>query len=361
MGQGQTKQDHITFTVSEGLKSPSINPPEEMQEIMLDEEVMRQKKGRVLLKTTNNANQRAVLGNGFVGSAFRAYSDHCHLVISPDSVWIAITTTLASYIDRNSERMRGVFVSHEGKKLLEVIGGGSLMTANYDWYIERMVEMVDQETKDDIKSWLECSFSTTTPLIKTVSKLVVMGAMKNYFDYKMTMKCGLPGVTLTGTAEDWKDVRKRVDRLVQIGAEEEELLQWASILGNVLDHFVGVFDGRLDKGWWNSIVNHKKGQSGPSYLSGWILAFCPWTKDGKFILVDPEKNGGSYGKIDTSKIPSSTVEVPVLIDDNGKKYKVIFYAGNIHSKIESSPEKAYPFPTISSVQDWALINVTDEK
>lgn len=180
-----------TFKVSNGLEETdeTVFRLESMRALLLKDEVMKNK-DRKLLKTTEEANFRAFLGNGFVGSAYAAYNHHCHLVISPDSVWIAITTALASYINNNPERMRNTFVSHEGKKLLEVVGGGSLMTANYDWYIEKLVEMVDHETKDDIKDWIECSFSTTTPVIKTVSKLVVMGAMKNYFDYKMTMKCG---------------------------------------------------------------------------------------------------------------------------------------------------------------------------
>lgn len=170
----------------------------------------------------------------------------------------------------------------------------------------------------------------------------------------------MPGVTLTGTDSDWRDIRMRVKRLSEIGKNEPELVEWSHILGRVLDRFVAVFDGNNEKDWWNGIVNYKRGMSGPSYLSGWILAFCPWKKDGTYILKDPLKENGSYGRINTLHVPSSTVEVPVLIDDNGKKYRVIFYAGNIHCRVKPAISQDYNYLSIASVQDWALIDITKE-
>ena len=40
------------------------------------------------------------LTNGFVGSCMAAYNHHYHLSLSPDDVWIAITTSLARYVMR---------------------------------------------------------------------------------------------------------------------------------------------------------------------------------------------------------------------------------------------------------------------
>ena len=346
----------VTFTVSEGLKATNAKrfKTKTMAEMMKTNKVMK-KKERVLLQTTEEANTETSLGNGFVGTAFQAYSKHCHLVISPDSVWIAIITALASYIDRHPEEMRDIFVSHQGKKELVVYGKGNIKSANYAGLIEQLVELIGKETKDNYKDWLECSFTTTTPLTKTVSKIVVMGAMKNYFNYKICLECGLPMVTLEGTVDDWKEIRTRAARLGQM--KSKELSDWAIILGGeggVLDHFVDAFEGKIDKHWWNSIALCEGEGSGSPDLTGWILAFCPWDDDGTFILQNPKENKGSYGEINSNDIPASTVEVPVTIDDNGTTYKTLFYAGNIHTKME----KSEPYLKLSSVQDWALIDIT---
>ena len=45
--------------------------------------------------------------NGFVQSAIAAYSDHHHLRIRPDDVWLAILTQLSAYINADAEELRG--------------------------------------------------------------------------------------------------------------------------------------------------------------------------------------------------------------------------------------------------------------
>ncbi|KAK8088538.1 hypothetical protein PG997_003499 [Apiospora hydei] len=56
--------------------------------------------------------------NGFVDSAWKAYSYHHNLVIRPDDVWFAILTQFSFYVNANSERLRDKFVSFEGKRAL---------------------------------------------------------------------------------------------------------------------------------------------------------------------------------------------------------------------------------------------------
>src|SRR6478735_6423430 len=69
--------------------------------------------------------------NGFVWSAYHAYSNHHHLTIRPEDVWFAILTQLSFFINANAEQLRAFFVSHEGKKELEVVAVGTLESANF--------------------------------------------------------------------------------------------------------------------------------------------------------------------------------------------------------------------------------------
>ena len=70
--------------------------------------------------------------NGFFHALALAYNQHHHLLIKPDDVWVSITTSLSRYIDANAERLRHIFVAHEGKKELVVYGGGSILSADYN-------------------------------------------------------------------------------------------------------------------------------------------------------------------------------------------------------------------------------------
>ena len=58
--------------------------------------------------------------NGFVRSALLAYNAHYRLTIRPEDVWFSILAQLATYINARAEELRAFFVSHEGRKTLEV-------------------------------------------------------------------------------------------------------------------------------------------------------------------------------------------------------------------------------------------------
>ena len=56
----------------------------------------------------------------FVEAVHQAYAQHLPLIISPDMIWYLITSATAIHINKNSEELRYKFVSHEGKKTIEV-------------------------------------------------------------------------------------------------------------------------------------------------------------------------------------------------------------------------------------------------
>lgn len=286
--------------------------------------------------------------HGFVSACLEAYNRHCRLIIRPDDVWISITTALSRFLEHgeNAETMRSLFVEHTDKAELTVMGGGSLESADYPTLIAALTDAIDCHTKDSLRDWLECNFSTTTARSRLVSKMVFLSTMAHYFAYKMCLCCGLPAVTLSGTRADWLDIRHRVDRLKEWG-----LGDWADALTEVLDHFVMAFDGSVDCTWWNRIAHITGGGSGPRYLEGWINVFIGWDDGHRFIPVGP----GLYGKVDSNDVPSSMVEVPVEVDDNGKLHKVIFYAGISHPVFNDDSFS----PSIESLHTWALIDVTD--
>ena len=272
--------------------------------------------------------------------------------MTPDSVWIAITTSLANYVDRNAEAMRSKFVKHDGQKELVVYALGNIMTANYDQLVKDISQKIEENTIDDIRTWMECDFTTSTELTKIVSRIVLMGAVKNYFSYKMVLKCGVREVTLDGTVDDWKLIRTRVAKLATYNLPE--LTQWSEVLEYVMDEFVAAFETGANKEFWNRIAHRVENGSGPTYLEGWILAFIPFTDSGKFVLnpLSEIKKDNVYGSMDTNDVPKSVVEVPVKIDDNGRMYDTLFYAGEMVSSYD--PETT----TIEPVLDWALVDVT---
>lgn len=311
--------------------------------------------GKTLYATEEDGTCDVDKGHGLVGGAFLAYNAHQHLVLTPDAVWIGITTSLARYIDKHAERLRHHFVRHEGQQQITVYGGGSLMTANYPDLIEKTSLAIASATVTDVRGWLECSFTTSKPTDVTVSQLVMMGALKSYFSYKMCLECNLTGVTLEGERADWVDIRSRVDRLREF--DDPVLADWSAALGPVLDRFVAAFDvspadleaTKARAAFFNRVVRHVGGGSGPSYLTGWMVVLLGFNDSLKPVFGKPADSDGNakFGMVESEDVPACLVEVPVLVDDNGTEHQVLFLAG--------CPLVKWTESKVRPINGWALV------
>jgi hypothetical protein len=292
--------------------------------------------------------------NGFVRAAFAAYSQHHHLAIRPEDVWFSILSQLSFYINAHAEELRSSFVAHEGQKELIVWDIGTIQSVDLGKLAVQMThEMHKQLVDTDLREWIMPNFTTTTATDTIVAAIIMMGSMQKYFSYRMNLRCGIPSVTLLGERADWVELRRRVERLARFGEEPEH---FSLLLTPILDYFIRSFDSPEDAeviAFWSKIVHHHAGGSGPSYLSGWITAFCFWDGQGKRIQHVPrpsrrgrddneqgcEVDGTTYHRIDTKDIPNGYVSVPVTVDDNGTEIKTRMVAGSVGIAVSSSGEK----------------------
>lgn len=340
--------------------SPSNNPLDLAQTACREEynqcsELLGSSFGSELESTTISAS------NGFVKSAIEAYNMHHHLRIRPEDVWFAVLTQLSFYINAHAEELRGKFVSHEGKKELEVkFAIGNRYTIDYGIFAKRMTLEIEKNIVDpELREWALPAFTTTTDNDLVVASVLLMGVVQKYFDYKCYIMCGLPSVTLLGEKADWEIILKRLDKLESFGAEPTE---FCALLKPVVSRFVQSFDDPTSKeviDFWQRIAHLDAGGSGPSYYSGWITAFCFWDKDGKRLLQNlaarrkeredaPWRNsvypklvldGAVYHQVESSDVPVGFSSVPVKIDDNGFELDALMIAGSVGISVTSSGEK----------------------
>eukprot|EP00128_Syssomonas_multiformis_P005478 Colp12_sorted_trinity150504_noHs@21062 len=337
----------VTFKVSD----VKIAEREVVEHIPLADYIKKRCGGKAIYHATEHPDTVQVsFSNAFVSTALAAYNQHRHLILKPDDVWIAIMTAFSQYVDKHAEEMRHLLVSHSGKEELVVVGAGTITTANYDHLLDLMSDLIDSKTKDEVRGWIECNFSTTDILSRSVSKLILMATCSHYFTYTMKLRCGLPAVTLQGTLEDWKEIRKRAERLANW--ESEDLAHWSKVLCTVLDKFVQAYEDpqNVDRDFWNRIATIHAGGSRSPHIEGWILAFVPFTEAGKPVLnsIETIEQTKQYGKVDTNDIPTSVVQVPVKIDDNGTIYNTTFYSGAIMMR----EKKGCLSPSI----DWCIVD-----
>jgi hypothetical protein len=287
--------------------------------------------------------------NGFVAAAHYVFMDHHPLVLSPDDVWLCIAQGFALHVDQNAEDLRKKLVAHEGKVEIIVYRDEFIKgSPDNDWqgcfseFSDRIKESVGS-TRD----LLVADFSTTGPIEKAASEIVLMAAMRHYFDYTVVTRCGIPRITLLGTVEDWKSIRQRVEALAGFDLE-----WWVRVLRPVLDEFVRSAEGEPDRQFWRSFYKFNDRSGGP-FISGWINAFFPYLEDemsaGEPILSRNNGVGGLVHEgICSDRFPSGMSLAPFVWDYLGTKIPMKLFAG--FAGVSQDPDTLAVRPAIG----WAV-------
>jgi hypothetical protein len=221
---------------------------------------------------------------GLVSTVAEAYNHHRALVLRPDDIWLVILAQFHLYVNAHAEELREHFVAHGGKQGVKVFGAGCRYSVDFGLLAQQMTKAMDDFVVDpSLRDWILPAFSTTTHTDSVAAAVVMMATLKAYFEYKFLLRCGIPQVTLAGDRNDWEEILCRAAKLSEYGTETAE---WFTMLEPVLTRFVRAFDApdsaeNLD--FWQRVMHYSGGGSGPTWLSGWITAFCVFDKDGKKI------------------------------------------------------------------------------
>jgi hypothetical protein len=262
--------------------------------------------------------------NPFGQAAHLAWSSHYPLMLSPDCLWLLIAQGFAHHVAENSAKLRPVLVRHEGRKeLAEAFA--DLSPASFQAAIERFSAQVRGEIDPVLHETLLCDFSTTVPAARTASEIALMDTFSSYFDYLGYAICGIPRIRLTGTVEDWRRIRARVEVLSSYGLE-----WWVSHLRPILDEFVLAAEGQPHREFWRNMYMMRKhktistggclGRETPVVLervTGWVTALFPWLGDDKRFRnnLDSEESPGNDAILGLSfeAFPGGVSKVPLEV------------------------------------------------
>ncbi|HWO18836.1 MAG TPA: DUF4419 domain-containing protein [Kofleriaceae bacterium] len=212
-----------------------------------------------------------------IEAAHVAFAEHYPLVLSPDDVWLCLAQGFAMHVEANAEALRSRFVRHEGQLNLEIVRDNFVKGSPHnDWqgcfgeWSDAIAAHIGKK-----RDLVVASFSTTGPIERAASELVLMSAMKRYFSFSLMTRCGIPSVTLMGTVEDWRAIRRRAEVFAEF-----DLGAWAAVLLPVLDRFVAAASGDADPRFWRSIYKRDDASGGP-YVTGWINVLFPYLAGGR--------------------------------------------------------------------------------
>jgi len=258
------------------------------------------------------------------------------LELTPDDFWVAIAQGISKHLVENSEKYRNQFVNHEGKKTLQVfVEKYGIIPKNKEnqkgWplAIREMISKIKSDVKTEIVDLLTEPFSTTGPIEQTVLDGTLMESLKNYYEYKFSLMCGIPEVILHGTVEDYQSI---IERILKFQKLFPDFNWWLEKLVPHIEEIISSIRGKPNKDWWEKICHSKGGGSDLSVLSGWLADFIPYIRDGKGVLQPAKQDHMHYCQglingIDFSDLEEAITQTEFILDDNGTEYKMMLVAG----------------------------------
>jgi hypothetical protein len=202
-----------------------------------------------------------------------AFSEHRPLLLTPDIIWLTLAQGFAQHINNHAETLRSRFVRHQGKQTLVVETDGiPQQPQQWSEAVQHWALHIRDQVGVDLYRLLECNFSTTTPITRTASHIVMMDAFQQYFDYVMLCICGIPDITLLGTVEDWQSICDRVQLMGQY-----ELNWWTDRLLPICREFIETVSGRPSLEFWRCIYK-PKAVYGADLITGWLADLFPYIK-----------------------------------------------------------------------------------
>ena len=305
----------ITFVVDEGLPAPkktfAVKDGKAIADEIVGKTVPSAELYRVVKSSFDDESLCYMGEDNLFKCMVNAYADHHPLVLSPDVVWLIIAQNFSNYVNKHSEEMRDLFVEHEGKMKIVVtedndVLGKSGTKGDWEKLLSDFTAGVAANTRGDVAEMMTADFTTTGVTERIASQITLMDAVETFFEWwNMTVACGIPSITLTGTPDDWRKVQAKARSLEKYGLEK-----WSRQLDKVLAEFVKASEGQPDRVFWRSIVKKLRVDelknirgcfgSDVTMLDGWFLTFFP----DKWFGVPPEEVAW------TSSMANEMVSVP---------------------------------------------------
>ena len=309
---------------------------------------------------------------GFLAACMMSFAQHLPLALSADDLWTVISQGFAYHLNEHAEELRHNFVEHEGKKEIRVREdkmerGQSPANTWEELIFPQFSEAIELNMNNDevYETLAGTFFTTTTPASQAASEIVLMAAVKSYFQYTVVTACGIPKIRLDGTREDWVALRDRAEKLAKwmMSGHSHGDLWVQDIVIPILNEFIDAYDGKINYCFWQTMIKFRttgKGSGTFDFLSGWLPTLFPYLSQKGTIKPNPflrsweESASDLHQGPEPSDIPGQLSSVSVMWEYHQLEFPIHFHAGFRGVTQEADG-------TLSPVLGWFVTNDPDKE
>lgn len=329
---------------------------------------------------------------GFLSTLLHAYNNHMVVRTTPEDWWITISQKIAVEIDKkaNDQSVRKFFVQHEGKKTLEVLINNINDIDSTSFFNQMNAQISQNINNPKYTTIMDLNFSQSTSIHRIVNNIMLMYSFKEYFNYQAGILCGIPGVIMDATEEDWIILVTKLETLESVLKPilpVLDLLDWFKSSKQVLEKLVDTYRDNPDYFWWRQIMTPMSihgagcGSPGTRSLGGWFVkdflgleTSIPWA-DGVSKRDYDKRKCGSYwcqdlrtcNAADVEDIASGLNVVPLTIKDHttGHEEESNLVAGvtgyKVDKDVQYDAKTDMTYSVAQAVHGWGLLVNQDSR
>ncbi len=271
--------------------------------------------------------------HGFVLALHLAFAEDLEFKITPDDIWLLIIQGFAMHINHggNAEKYRHLFVSHKGKETIQISANNfqrDVTKNNWNKCFPEFEKEIAKKIGPKNVALAMNGFTTTTRASVMSMQVVLMDLVKQYLDYKVSTRCGIPKFHIQGNAEDWQSMIDGIQKY-----RDFDLGHWVDHLESMLQRFKNVASGSKDEQAWFQSFYKFNSASGGDTINGHILGFFPYLKSRNEFKLQ-ERFGDYERSFRTDSFPSGITEVPFIWEYLGENIPMQFRTFSIAVKDE---------------------------
>jgi len=281
----------------------------------------------------------------FFHTVHHCFQNHYPLALRPEVLMYLVLSEVATTVNMYPEVYRHLFTTSSEKVRIDVRNDDLVMgSPNSPWH--EVLGTFGVELRKLIPGSLMSSFlprfSTATYETIVASTVVLMSAVREFYDFHTHTMCGLPKIRLLGNAADYTLLREAIEGL-SVPFEDHLGEYFRHLLPVVRKIEMQALGEPVDEEFWRSLYQFDS-DSGADTFNGWISAFVNYiqTSPEAAYRNEPAKEGAlmvkenfdwerppSFGRggIDIGAVPAQISWTPFIWRYYGAEHPMRFVAG----------------------------------
>ena len=210
--------------------------------------------------------------HSLAGAVHTAYAGHLPLVLSPDHIWVTILQGVSIH---NSLVLPDLQCYDQA----DVSDAGEVVCDSWSDVASGVLFSLDSKLPVQV-TLPNLPFTTTSAAATIAARTALASPYEDNLKYDTKTYCGIPKITLLGTAQDWEQLLQKTESLLS----RCNLNWWLCALRTTLAEFVKAARGQEDVSFWRNIYRFRPDEpqagSGCWEASGWIMTFYPYITQG---------------------------------------------------------------------------------